>query len=155
MYEPVVGIGCLTLLIIVPLRCIGWWLRRSFRVHLSTLVVLSLAAGGLMWLNLRPVRIDQRIGWPMSIDPDDDPWLDDAENDRYERYFGWPIITIKPSYWQMFQDSPDGGFPTGGFPFIPAILIDGICAFFALTVLAEIAEWQIARNNTTLQIMPQ
>lgn len=28
--------------------------RRFLRLHLSTLVVLSLAAGGLLWLNLKP-----------------------------------------------------------------------------------------------------
>lgn len=66
---------------------------RRFRIHLSTLVILSFAAGGIIYLNVRHREVDSS----------QDLWFDDEANDRNDRYFGWPIQEVKPEYWDKTQ----------------------------------------------------
>lgn len=65
--------------------------RRRFQIHLSTAILLSLAAGGLLWANLTPQVFTTRRGKFGGME-----WIDEAH-----RNYGWP----QRAFLQM--DMPD------------------------------------------------
>lgn len=66
---------------------------RRVQVHLSTAVVMSLAAGVLLWSNFLPQVMPERHGKSAISE-----WVDEAHNN-----YGWPQI----AYVRMEPDKPN------------------------------------------------
>ena len=63
----------------------GTMKRGLFQVYLTTLLIVTIAAGGLMWLNTRPVEVKRETG-PMQT-----PSGEKIPHGVFTTYFrGWP-----------------------------------------------------------------
>ncbi|HLX63998.1 MAG TPA: hypothetical protein VKX17_22190 [Planctomycetota bacterium] len=145
-------------LIYAAYRCLRWWIRRRFRVHLSTLVVLTILTGALVGLNVRPIRNATQIGLPfMPTDPEEDGWADMAEFEEqgireeqraelFKRYYGFPILLHNP----MYDDKDDD--PVGAMEIIFLLPINLALMFGMVTLAAFLLERKSSaqRDNTTL-----
>ncbi len=113
--------SCLLLLIVYfgilysIYRIYAWWKDRRYRLHLSSLMALTIVAGTLLGLNVAPIHYENQIGWPFfPHDPVSD-WedsyqlsdikkVDKKREELYQRYWGWPIVCDKPWYWHLDWD---------------------------------------------------
>ena len=85
-----------------------WRARQKFRLHLSTMLMATILAGGIMYLNVRSTS--HGILWgrfePLHY------WRDFGKSDvppsdLPDRYIGWPIICIKPEFWHLYNGPDD------------------------------------------------
>lgn len=112
---------------------------RRFRIHLSTLVILSFAAGGIIWLNLRHREVDSSA----------DLWLDDEANDRNDRYFGWPYEGIKPQFWSGVHETAH--VQSQFYSTLVKNVLVGVTLLFALAVCVEYLPRLTARARASSQ----
>jgi len=99
--------------------------RPWLQYHLSTAVVLMFVAGGLLWLNMRPLplrAVEMKIplhGWPLMT--------------RYA------VITLSNEEAAMM---PDGGYWNW-----QNCALNALCAVVILLAVAVFLEWRIRRKE--------
>jgi len=125
--------------------------RRWFRIHLSTAVVLMLAASLLLWANLRKSSSEMLM-------------LLELEREFYIRPFyvgrGWPYLAtgLKASTPISFRENAgsrtldDIELPSSATEFYcPECLASDVAiALLILLLLAILCEWRIRRQNPSL-----
>src|ERR1017187_3573694 len=75
---------------VLPAMQYVWWQRRRFRLHLSTVVLATFLAGGVLGLNLSSAH---RFGFYFLNYGGlfDESW-----------YRGWPIQVLLPQHWKQY-----------------------------------------------------
>ena len=96
---------------------------RRFRLHWPTAVVLTVVAGGILWLNVRPTQLEERL-MMRSLPPDE---LDPLTYRLF--YRGWPLPPFMFCGERGMEWDPHNGGSQA------ALLFD---AFFAVGVLAGV-----------------
>jgi hypothetical protein len=106
--------------------------RRWFQFHLSTMVLLSVTAGGVLWANI--VDRNRRVV-PTSVihEYEGGPEIPIEYGEFSER--GWPM-SYRFDYAGMFQAQKT-----------PSLLFDFVIAIGMLTAVAIASEWWIRRKN--------
>jgi hypothetical protein len=107
---------------------------RRPRLHWPTAVLLTLAAGGFLWLNVRTTKIEDVMmmdrGRPDEVDPV-----------TYRLFYrGWPLSPCMYCGTRGMQWDPRNG---GGGQ--DALLFDALLALGVLAGVAFACEWCIAR----------
>jgi len=101
--------------------------RRRLQMHLSTAVLMMVAAGGLIWAN---TRNKERAPFNMS-----------------QYWYGWPYGAISSHEHVWYVNSADSyKVGAGYFIYVFAICVDVVVALAILFAVWYVSEWWIRRR---------
>jgi len=120
--------------------------RKLFQIHLSTALVLMFVAGGLVWLNVRKVKMD----YEEQVNSGAFATLLDNPVDTHIRGWPWKYQT----YWEVFawlntpewQECDMTGVVTDEWHLAYNILV----ALAILAVIGVVVEWAVRKKGKAM-----
>jgi len=126
--------------------------RRFFQIHLSTAIVLSFVAGGLLWANSSPKHFHNPSYYPAELAEVESLAIVAAKPMRLD--YGWPLVACQR--YELADTHPD---KNGSYVNSPlnwyvynhmsqlGLWVDICAAFAMLLVVALLSEFLIRRKS--------